>query len=186
MLISSSPDGAGPLGRLRRALAGVSIGLCLVVLGSCSSSGGEGAAPSTDGPTATGGATTVAVKDAGAAAKKDDTVTIPSDLLFGFDSAELSADAEGLLAGALELTRRLPKASITVDGHTDSIGNPAYNRDLSRRRASRVAGWLQTHGVDPSRMTVRGFGAEQPIADNSTPEGRQMNRRVEIAVGSKN
>lgn len=135
------------------------------------------------GGASTGGATSTSVKVNPPAVKpKDDKVILPSDLLFAFDSAELSSEAEQLLAPTLDLALGRPKSTIAVDGHTDSIGVAEYNLDLSRRRAANVASWLQARGVDAKRMTVRGLGAEQPVADNSTPEGQQMNRRVEITV----
>jgi OOP family OmpA-OmpF porin len=65
-----------------------------------------------------------------------------------------------------------------VDGYTDSTGSAAYNKKLSERRAQAVADYLQAHGISGGRMTVKGFGEDNPVADNKTAEGRAHNRRV--------
>jgi len=68
-----------------------------------------------------------------------------------------------------------------IDGHTDAVGSVKYNMDLSLKRAITVANYLITReGIDPSRIFVRGMGKSTPIADNSTDEGRKLNRRFEI------
>jgi outer membrane protein OmpA-like peptidoglycan-associated protein len=71
---------------------------------------------------------------------------------------------------------------IRVEGHTDSRGRAAYNRDLSQRRAQAVAKYLIKKGVDASRLAAKGYGPDQPIADNETEEGREKNRRVEFRM----
>jgi outer membrane protein OmpA-like peptidoglycan-associated protein len=160
----------------------------LLVGGACSGddSGDDSAGRATPDTVAGSTSTSTPGKVTNTSPKKPaEAVTIPSDLLFGFDSAALSPDAAQPLAAALELTARLPKATFAIDGHTDNLGDAAYNQDLSRRRAASVAAWLEEHGVDRARLTVRGMGADHPVADNSTPEGQQTNRRVEITVLSK-
>jgi len=72
--------------------------------------------------------------------------------------------------------------SVTVSGHTDSVGGDAYNLRLSKRRAEAVAAYLAKRGVDGSKMTVQGFGKTQPIADNKTKAGQAQNRRVEVVA----
>jgi SH3 domain-containing YSC84-like protein 1 len=67
-----------------------------------------------------------------------------------------------------------------VEGYTDSVGDKAANQKLSEERAKAVADWLEAHGVDRSRLSVKGYGESNPVADNSTPEGRAKNRRVEL------
>lgn len=69
-----------------------------------------------------------------------------------------------------------------VNGHTDSTGSQAGNQALSERWAQAVVGILESNGVGASRTQAVGFGSSQSIASNSTPEGRQMNRRVDIVV----
>lgn len=74
-----------------------------------------------------------------------------------------------------------PKLRIRIEGHTDSTGDDASNLDLSERRANAVRDFLvESYDLDPSRLEVRGLGETEPIDDNSTPEGRQNNRRVEL------
>ncbi len=72
----------------------------------------------------------------------------------------------------------VPFATVLVEGHTDSIGSDAYNMGLSDRRAKAVFDYLSSRGVNPARMSSVGYGETRPIADNSTDEGRQQNRRV--------
>jgi OOP family OmpA-OmpF porin len=69
-----------------------------------------------------------------------------------------------------------------VAGHSDSQGDANYNRDLSQRRADAVREYLVTAGVDENRISAKGYGEDEPIADNSTADGRRENRRVELRV----
>jgi OmpA-OmpF porin, OOP family len=74
-----------------------------------------------------------------------------------------------------------PDLKLTIEGHTDNVGNAAANQDLSQRRAAAVQAYLVAkHGVDSSRLNNAGFGDKKPAAPNTTPEGRQQNRRVEL------
>ena len=72
----------------------------------------------------------------------------------------------------------MPFATALVEGHTDSVGTDAYNLALSDRRAKSVFDYLTSRGVDPARLSSIGHGESKPIADNTTAEGRQLNRRV--------
>ena len=72
--------------------------------------------------------------------------------------------------------------NILIEGHTDITGTHDHNMDLSQRRASAVRGFLASQGVDAARMTSTGYGPDQPVADNESTDGRQRNRRVEVAV----
>ena len=72
--------------------------------------------------------------------------------------------------------------AITVIGHTDSVGDEAYNQGLSEQRAQSVASYLRSQGVVGQRFNVMGYGEQSPIASNSTKEGRAQNRRVEITL----
>jgi len=72
--------------------------------------------------------------------------------------------------------------SIVINGHTDWIGTDNYNDGLSDRRAQSVARYLQSRGVEASRLIIQGFGETQPIVENTTSSGRAMNRRVEIEI----
>jgi outer membrane protein OmpA-like peptidoglycan-associated protein len=75
---------------------------------------------------------------------------------------------------------------VRIEGHTDSVGSDSYNDALSERRANAVAHALQSRGVDGARVRSLGHGKELPVATNSTPEGRQANRRVEIIFSDLN
>ena len=75
-----------------------------------------------------------------------------------------------------------PTATITIIGHSDSVGDPAFNLDLSRRRAKAVARYLSKRGVAYERLEIRGAGASEPVADNSTSYGRRQNRRIEFSL----
>jgi OOP family OmpA-OmpF porin len=99
-------------------------------------------------------------------------------LTFKFDSDELTDEDVKILEGVAENLRRLNWVSGVVEGHTDSVGAAEYNQGLSERRAARVRDFLVSKGVGDNRMTVVGFGASQPVADNATTAGRAENRRV--------
>jgi outer membrane protein OmpA-like peptidoglycan-associated protein len=77
---------------------------------------------------------------------------------------------------------KYPQTSILVEGHTDSTGSDTYNQQLSERRADSVKTLLVQRGVQGSRISILGYGESRPVATNATPEGRQMNRRVEIRI----
>jgi outer membrane protein OmpA-like peptidoglycan-associated protein len=94
-------------------------------------------------------------------------------------SAPLLAEVAGVLEAHPELT------AVEVRGHTDSVGDDAHNMDLSQRRAASIRAWLLAHGIDGARVTARGYGETQPIADNGTAAGRAGNRRVEFVVTAR-
>ncbi|WP_394752225.1 OmpA family protein [Crenothrix sp.] len=99
---------------------------------------------------------------------------------FKFDSAELTQNAMSILDGVAESLINYPqKNDIEVQGHTSSEGTNKYNLRLSQRRSQSVADYLSQKGVT-NKLTARGYGEDQPIADNSTEEGREKNRRVEL------
>ena len=76
--------------------------------------------------------------------------------------------------------KKYPTAKGIITGHTDNIGGAAMNQNLSQRRAESVMNYLvQKFGIDPARLSAKGYGMSQPIADNKTAEGRQKNRRIE-------
>ena len=107
----------------------------------------------------------------------DDTITGKS-VEFEFGSAVLTASGRELLDELLVTMLEFPDVPIEVAGHTDSVGNDESNLALSRRRAESVVEYLVANGADPARFVVIGYGETQPIADNSTEEGRAMNRRI--------
>jgi outer membrane protein OmpA-like peptidoglycan-associated protein len=80
----------------------------------------------------------------------------------------------------IDLLKQHTTARIEIDGHTDSVGTPAYNQHLSQDRANAVRAYLIQNGIVAKRLVAKGFGATQPIASNATEEGRQANRRTEF------
>ena len=116
-------------------------------------------------------------------------VELASDVLFAFDSARLTAEAEAALRRTAELAAQAESGRITVVGHTDAVGEDVYNLALSRRRAEAVAQWLAASGGVPAdRLHAEGRGEAEPAAPNATtdgqddPEGRARNRRVVVAI----
>ncbi len=109
-------------------------------------------------------------------------VTFKSDFLFDVDGAQLKPGAYDEIARVAQVLVQYPQTNIMIAGHTDSTGTEAYNQQLSERRAQVVKNALAGQGVNPSRMTVIGYGEGKPIADNGTEAGRQINRRVEITI----
>jgi OOP family OmpA-OmpF porin len=99
---------------------------------------------------------------------------------FDFNSADIRSEARPVLDQGAEILQANPGVDVRVEGHTDSIGSPEYNRALSVRRAEAVSRYLVNRGVDPERCHVEGFGESHPIASNQTEEGRAQNRRVEL------
>jgi OOP family OmpA-OmpF porin len=102
---------------------------------------------------------------------------------FEVNSDRLKPDSAAALdEAAATLNTEFPEARIEVAGHTDSSGDAAYNLDLSQRRATTVLNYLVAAGVDAQRLTAVGYGETEPVADNTLPEGRAGNRRVELRV----
>ncbi len=104
--------------------------------------------------------------------------TVLRNIFFDFDQATLRQESVSELTRVLELLDDNPKLIVEIAGHTDSVGTAGYNERLSKDRAQSVANWLIENGIDAGRMTVKGYGESQPIADNATEEGMQKNRRV--------
>jgi len=110
------------------------------------------------------------------------TLVMPSNITFDTNSAVLRSDfLEVMHAVSLVLTE-YDKTIIEVMGHTDSDGTDAYNLSLSQRRARAVGDHLISKGIAPMRVLTEGFGEQYPVAPNTTPEGKQLNRRVELRL----
>ena len=101
---------------------------------------------------------------------------------FDFDSDALRMNSSPTLDAIVDILLADPKIKVMVLAHTCTIGTEAYNLDLSRRRARSVKEYLVKHGVPPPSIRYYGMGYAVPIADNSTVEGREKNRRVEFRV----
>lgn len=113
---------------------------------------------------------------------RDLRVVLSQDLLFATNSTQLSGTAQNelrIVAGSLQ---QYPDTTINVIGHTDNVGDAAFNQGLSERRAQAVSGVLLSGGVSPTRVRSIGAGENQPVASNLNEAGRQANRRVEIVI----
>ena len=104
------------------------------------------------------------------------------DILFAFDSDRIIKSEEKGLNEIAAFMKKYPYVYLEIDGHTDSVGNYAYNLDLSKRRAEAAKRLLVAKGIAPGRILTRGFGESRPVTTNSTEEGRHRNRRIEFHI----
>lgn len=111
-------------------------------------------------------------------------LVMPGNITFAFDSASLNPSFRPTLDKLAATMNEYNQNTITIAGHTDSVGNPSYNMNLSRDRANAVRNYLVSRGVASNRINVVAYGQTRPIADNSTDFGRQQNRRVELTVNA--
>ena len=109
-------------------------------------------------------------------------LTLKGDVTFDVDSDVVLPGLYNEIERIAQVLVRYPQTTIVVEGHTDSSGSDAYNQGLSERRALSVQRLLVDRGIVPARISTVGYGETRPVATNDTPEGRQMNRRVEIRV----
>ena len=107
---------------------------------------------------------------------------MPSGITFAYDDAAVQPQFQPTLNEVAATLAQYPKTYIDVLGHTDSDGSDIYNQGLSERRAQSVAAYLSAHSVQSARIATRGYGETQPIASNTTTEGKAQNRRVEIKI----
>jgi outer membrane protein OmpA-like peptidoglycan-associated protein len=111
---------------------------------------------------------------------------------FSFDRLEFNTDSDVLKPGSqeqvhniAEIMKAYPNVGLRIGGYTDNLGDEAHNLDLSQRRAVKTMNEIARDGVNQSRMSAQGYGSQYPVADNSTAEGRDRNRRIDIRVTSK-
>lgn len=109
-------------------------------------------------------------------------VLVLEGITFLFDSAEIQPGHEDDLIEAVRMLEDNPEVRIEIGGHTDDIGDPAHNERLSSDRAQSVAEWLVNHGIDRSRLRVRGYGMSAPRVPNTDEASRARNRRIEFRV----
>lgn len=109
-----------------------------------------------------------------------DFVAEMGDILFAYDSFELTDDAMTILDQLVDVIKDIPETKIEITGHTDSNGTDEYNLNLSKLRAMAVGNHLRANGID--NITESGKGKKNPIASNNTEAGRKRNRRVEIKM----
>jgi len=102
------------------------------------------------------------------------------NLLFGFDKSAITDEMIPVLEQVKMILDEEPDTNFVLSGHSDSTGPEAYNQGLSERRAASVKNWLVSNGVAASKLQAKGYGETQPKYDNSTNEGRKLNRRVEM------
>jgi len=110
------------------------------------------------------------------------TLNMPGNVTFGTDSSDLRPAFFGVLNSVGKVLTEFDQTVVEVAGHTDSTGSDSHNQGLSQRRANTVGEYLYTRDIMDQRIITIGMGEHYPIADNGTPEGRQMNRRVEITL----
>ncbi|MGH6628074.1 MAG: outer membrane protein OmpA [Burkholderiaceae bacterium] len=109
-------------------------------------------------------------------------VTYAADAFFDFDKAVLKPEGKAKLDDLTSKVKGVNLEVIIAVGHTDSVGNDAYNQKLSVKRSEAVKAYLVSKGIEKNRVYTEGKGEKQPVADNKTAEGRAKNRRVEIEV----
>lgn len=109
-------------------------------------------------------------------------LNMPSNVTFPVNSSAIQPEFQQTLGSVANTLSQYEKSYIDIYGHTDSTGTDQYNQSLSERRASSVANFLGNSGVQQARLETRGYGESQPIASNSTEEGRSANRRVELKI----
>ncbi len=109
-------------------------------------------------------------------------ITFESGILFATDKSDLQPTARENISSLAKILNKYPDTNILIEGHTDSTGTLEHNQVLSEHRASSVADFCKGLGVAGGRISTVGYGPTQPVATNATSEGRQLNRRVEVAI----
>jgi len=109
-------------------------------------------------------------------------LNMPSSITFNTNEDSIKSQFYRQLNSVALVLKKYNKSLVDVYGYTDSTGNPVYNQALSERRAASVAQYLSSQGVDIRRLAAVGYGDTNPVASNSTPQGRAQNRRVEIQI----
>jgi outer membrane protein OmpA-like peptidoglycan-associated protein len=110
------------------------------------------------------------------------TLNLPSNISFASNSADLNANFFPVLDSVDTVLKEYNKSVVEVAGHTDNKGTTEYNQGLSERRASTVANYLESRGLEGKRVIIVGAGEEHPVASNDTESGRAQNRRVELTI----
>jgi len=113
------------------------------------------------------------------ALNKDGFVAL-NGILFDTGKDTIKPESEPLLAEIATLMKSNRGLKISIEGHTDNVGQPKANKQLSEKRAESVKKWLVKNGIEAGRVSTKGWGDTKPVADNRTEEGRSKNRRVEL------
>jgi outer membrane protein OmpA-like peptidoglycan-associated protein len=115
--------------------------------------------------------------------EQPEAVRVELDVKFDFDKSVVKSESYGDIKSLADFMSQYPQTTTVVEGHTDSVGTDAYNQRLSERRANAVRDVLvNQYGVGSNRVSSVGYGESRPVADNSTEQGRAVNRRVEAEV----
>lgn len=125
------------------------------------------------------------LRDSGVSIQRDGdkiNLIMPGNITFATSSASINTNFTGVLNSVALVLEEYNKTLIVVSGHTDSSGSAQYNQKLSEDRAGSVANYLRGQKILSERLEVVGFGEAQPVADNQSAGGRELNRRVEIAL----
>lgn len=109
-------------------------------------------------------------------------ITFDSGIMFDVNKANLRPEAQQNLTDLAQILTKYDDTDILIEGHTDSDGTEEHNLELSRQRAQSVSNYLASMQVDATRFTIMGYGESQPVASNETSAGKQLNRRVELAI----
>jgi outer membrane protein OmpA-like peptidoglycan-associated protein len=109
-------------------------------------------------------------------------LVMPGNITFNTGKADINAGFFEVLDSVALVLEEFDKTIVVVAGHTDSTGSSSMNLQLSQQRANAVADYLRSRKVNPARIDAVGFGEDYPIAENETPEGRELNRRVELTL----
>ena len=112
----------------------------------------------------------------------DIILNMPSNITFDTDQSDIKPRFYETLNSVAIVLNEFNRTLVDVTGHTDSTGSASHNQQLSERRAASVAEYLVAQGNNPKRFQVLGMGQNEPVASNTTPEGRAQNRRVEIRI----
>jgi OmpA-OmpF porin, OOP family len=110
------------------------------------------------------------------------TTAVLQNIFFEVDRYDLQDKSLAELQKMLRFLKENPSQRVEISGHTDNSGSDPYNLQLSQRRAQAVYDHLVANGIDPKRLSPKGYGATRPLADNSSEEGRQKNRRIEFKL----
>jgi outer membrane protein OmpA-like peptidoglycan-associated protein len=114
--------------------------------------------------------------------QKEVQINMDSDVLFDFDKAILKPKSLKILDKVKRILEIYVDDNILVEGHTDSIGNVAYNQKLSERRAESVKKYFVEQGIEEKRINTKGYGKLKPLVSNATAAGRRKNRTVRIII----
>lgn len=107
---------------------------------------------------------------------------MPGNIIYATGNAAINDNFYEVLNSVALVLKEYDKTIVAIAGHTDNVGSSSSNQSLSQQRAQSVASYLKTRGIVDARIDVIGFGETQPVADNNTAAGRELNRRVELTL----